>query len=237
MQNYTISENDIKNNYFHFTKIKNLKSIQEKGLVPKIGFHAQALEKTKKVFFVEGLDSLLILFDCWIHVCKVYPHILGAFNIFSKVMQYNWFPRYIINGYFKYVEYNKFHKFVAYRYFDMFLEKFILLNVDIQENIDFSYDDVDQIKSKNYKKEYLIKAGYSTLYTDLESNKMDKWNMHTYSNHGIDISKIKMCYVGESNKMKDILKFCLENTNLNIEKVCPELYAYLKSRKLFYVKK
>ena len=89
-------------NYFHFTKTKNLKSIEIKGLIPKIGFHAQALEVTKKVFFVDGLDNLLILFDCWINVCEKYPHIPGLFNIGSFLMQYKWFSKSFVNFYFKY---------------------------------------------------------------------------------------------------------------------------------------
>lgn len=75
MEKYQLTDNDMNKNYFHFTKKKNLNSIKERGLIPKIGFHAQALEETKKVFFVEGLDNLLILFDCWINVCEKYPHI------------------------------------------------------------------------------------------------------------------------------------------------------------------
>ena len=55
MIKYEISLKDIDFNYFHFTKKKNIISIEEKGLLPKKSFHAQSLEVTKKVFFVEGL--------------------------------------------------------------------------------------------------------------------------------------------------------------------------------------
>lgn len=53
MKKYLLTTKDMNENYFHFTKTKNLKSIEIKGLIPKIGFHAQALEVTKKVFFVD----------------------------------------------------------------------------------------------------------------------------------------------------------------------------------------
>ena len=39
------------------------------------------------------------------------------------------------------------------------------MHLDIKEEIDFSFDDVDQIKAKEYDKEYLIKAGYSLKYS------------------------------------------------------------------------
>ena len=95
-----------------------------------------------------------------------------------------------------------------------------------------SYENIDQIKNKHYRKEYLIKAGYSPLYSDLESVKMDKWNMHTFSNHGVDKDKIKTCYINNSSSMFDILMFTIKNTNINIKDTCPVLFGYLKSRKL-----
>ena len=232
MDKHLLNNNDMTTNYFHFTKAKNLKSISENGLIPKIGFHAQALEVTKKVFFVEGLDNLLILFDCWINVCEKYPHIPGLFNAGSFLMKYKWFPKAFVNFYFKYTEFNKIHKFVAYKYFDMFLKKYVLLNVDIMENIDFSFNDIDQIKTKNYPKEYLIKAGYSPLYSDLESNKMDKWNLHTFSYHGVSAEKLKICYIDNSYHMFDVLMFAIKNTTIDLKNICPVLYNYLVSRNL-----
>lgn len=231
MERYNLSEEDIKNNYFHFTRIKNLASIEEKGIIPKIGFHANALEDTKKVFFVEGLDNLLILFDCWINVCSKFPLIPGMFNLGAKVMQYDWFPECVINAYFSYTEKSKFHKLVAYKYFDRFLKRYTLLRLDLEENKDFRYDDVDQIKNKNYKREYLIRGGYSLKYSDLETNKMDKWNLHTLTDHGVDIDKIKLCHINDTIKMDDILKYALDNTTLDLEDVCPVLLEYLKIRK------
>lgn len=232
MIKYEISLKDIDFNYFHFTKKKNIISIEEKGLLPKKSFHAQSLEVTKKVFFVEGLDNLLILFDCWINICEKYPLIPGFFNIGTKIKGKNIFSKLFIKAYFKWIEFNKLHKFVSYKYFDRFLKKYVLLHLDIKEEIDFSFDDIDQIKVKEYDKEYLIKGGYSLKYSDLESTKMDKWNLHTFSNHGVDFSKLKICYVGESYVMGDILEYALKNTNLDILEICPTLWRYLKSRKI-----
>ena len=215
---------------FIFTKKSNLKSIQKSGLLPSISFHAKYLEETKKVFFVQGLNHLLILFDCWINVCSKYPLIPGMFHLGTKVMKYKWFPKIIINAYFKYINYNKIHKYIAYKYFDWFLKKYILLNLDLKEHIDFDFNDIDQIKAKNYPKEYLIKGGYSPVYSDLKSIKMDKWNLHTFSNHGIHSSKIKICHVKDSYQMTDILNYAINHTNLDIQNVCPVLYQYLKNR-------
>lgn len=231
MQNHKLNLRDINSNYFHFTKESNISSIKKNGLLPKISFHAQSLEDTKKVFFVEGLDNLLILFDCWINVCEKYPHIPGTFNLGTKIKGKNKFSKLIINLYFKWTEINKFHKFVAYKYFDYFLEKYILLKIDIKEEKDFSFNDIDQIKARGYDKEYLIKAGYSLKYSDLSSTKMDKWNLHTFTEHGVSLDKIKICCVDSSYKMLDILNYALDHTNLDIKEICPVLWKYLKSRK------
>lgn len=232
MGEYELSLKDINFNYFHFTKQSNLNSISAKGLIPKISFHAKSLEDTRKVFFVQGLDNLLILFDCWIHVCSKYPLIPGMFNLGTKIMRYSWFPKKIIDAYFKYTEYNKLHRFVAYEYFDYFLMEYVLLNLEIEENTDFSFEDIDQIKAKEYPKDFLIKGGYSPIYSDLETIKMDKWNLHTYSNHGVASDKLKLCFINKSFKMRDILNYAIHNTKLNIEAVCPVLYKYLKSRNI-----
>lgn len=232
MKQYQIGLEDMNTHFFHFTKQKNLGSIQNKGLIPKIGFHAQALEETKKVFFVEGLDNLLILFDCWIHVCSKYPFIPGLFNLGAKIRGKNLVSKLFVNIYFKWTNINKIHKFIAYKYFDRFLKRYALLNLDIKEGLDFSFEDIDQIKAKKYDREYLIKAGYSLEYSDLETTKMDKWNLHTFSNHGIASSKLKICYVDKSCSMFTILEYALKNTSLDIETICPVLFAYLKSRKL-----
>ncbi len=148
MDYYYIDKKDLISNYFHFTKESNINSIKKNGLLPKISFHAQCLEDTKKVFFVEGLDNLLILFDCWINVCGKYPLIPGVFNLGTKIKGKNKFSKSIINLYFKWCKINKFHKFVAYKYFDYFLKRYILLNIDIKEEKDFSFSDVDKLKQK-----------------------------------------------------------------------------------------
>lgn len=233
MNYYNIDKKDLTSAYFHFTRKSNMESICENGLLPKISHHAQSLEDTKKVFFVEGLDQLLILFDCWINVCEKYPHIPGAFHLGTKIKGKSRLSKLFIHVYFKWTQINKLHTFVAYKYFDRFLKRYILLNINIQEGVDFSFDDIDQIKAKGYDKDYLIKGGYSLKYSNLETTKMDKWNLHTFTNHGVNPDKISICCVDGSCKMLDILNYALKNTNLDIASVCPVLFKYLKSRKIY----
>lgn len=86
-EDYKITILDIEHNYFHFTSKNNLHSIKQNGLIPKIGKHAKFLEKTKKVFFVEGLDNLLILFDCWINCFYYIPKIPFVYSLGARFIR------------------------------------------------------------------------------------------------------------------------------------------------------
>lgn len=58
------------------------------------------MEKTKKVFFVEGLDNLLILFDCCINVFYYMPKVPFIYTLGSHFLRQKWFPQFIADGYF-----------------------------------------------------------------------------------------------------------------------------------------
>jgi len=233
MKKYKISLNDIDSNYFHFTRKENLSSIEEKGLLPKKGNHARYIEETEKVFFVQGLDNLLILFDCWINVYKkvpLLPELNITYGLGSKAMRSKYFPMFLVDFYFMIIKNSKRHKKYAYRIFDKLLDECVLLNLDIEENIDFSFSDIDQIKARGYRKKHLIELGYSEKYSDMNSNKMDNWNLHTLSNKGVNPSKLKLCSINNSTNIRAIFNYILENTELDLKDMCPVLYDYLNSK-------
>lgn len=229
MDSYYINKNDLISNYFHFTDKKNLESIQSNGLFPNIGNNAKYIEKTKKVFFVEGLDNLLILFDCWINAKYYIPVIPFIYKLGAFFLRHKWFPNVIGDSYFKILKVSKFHRRRAFKTLDKILEHGILLKLDLEENVDFRYDDKDEIKSRGYIKRHLEICGYSAKYSNLSSNIMDKWNMHTLTEHIIDNKKIKICYLeNNSSNLRDIFNYCLQKTKIDLKDTCPELYAYLK---------
>ena len=233
MNKYYLKDIDIKNNYFHFTEYSNLDSIKRDGLLPKKGKHAGVLEDSEKVFFVKGLDNLLILFDCWINVYKKKPLFKESsvlLRLGSNVMRSKFFPKFWVDIYFKVTKDSKIHRKVAYQVFDKVLEDCILFKLDITEGVDFNLDDIDEIKSRGYKKKHLITMGYSKEYSNVDDNTMDEWNLHTKSNVGVSNDKILLCYYKDSYKMKDIFVYALNNTSLKIDKVCPVLFDYIKDR-------
>lgn len=233
MEQYTISEKDLYNGFFHMTNEKNLDSIKKEGLIPHIGPHAKYIEKSKKVFFVEGLDNFLILFDCWINCYFYIPVIPIIYQLGAFFLRKKWFPMIIADGYFGTLKKSKLQRKRAFKIFDKFLSESVVLKLDLVENVDFSYQDADEIKARGYQKRHLELMGYSKKYSRLEDNSMDKWNLHAFSNHVISEDKIKMCYLESgSYKLKDIFNYCLENTQIDIANVCPVLWDYINSRKL-----
>ncbi len=67
----------------------------------------------------------------------------------------------------------------------------------------------------------MIKAGYSLKYSNLESKKMDKWNLHTFKGHSVSTDKIKLCYVDNSCKMLDVLNYAISNKKMDFKDICP----------------
>lgn len=227
MEEYKITFRDIQHNYFHFTSKRNLKSIKQNGLVPKIGNNSKFLEKSKKVFFVEGLDNLLILFDCWINCYYYIPKIRFIYGLGAWLLRQKWFPQIIPDVYFGILKKTRLHKKRAYKIFDKILNESVLLELDLKENIDFKSNDIDEIKSRNYQQKHLELMGYSKKYSSLENNYMDKWNMHCIPNHIVEIDKIKICFLNNSYSLKDIFNYAIKQTTLNLEDTCPVLYDYL----------
>lgn len=198
-------------------------------LLKSIFMRLPYIEKTKKVFFVEGLDNLLILFDCWINCLYYIPVIPFIYKLGAFFLRHKWFPNVIGDSYFKVLKVSKLHQKRAFKMIDKMLDNGVLLNLKLKDNIDFKYDDKDEIKCRGYIKRHLEICGYSEKYSDLNTNIMDKWNMHTFSNHIIDSKKIELCCLDNgSSNLKDIFKYCLENTKIDIKNICPELCAYLK---------
>lgn len=171
----------------------------------------------------------MILFDCWINALYYVPIIPFIYKMGAYFLRHKWFPNIIGDGYFKILKVSKLHQKRAFKKLDKILNNGILLNLSLDENIDFRYDDKDEIKSRGYIKRHLEVCGYSEKYSDLNSNIMDKWNMHTLTNHIVSNKKIRLCYLenGTSN-LRNIFNYCLQNTKIDLKNICPELCAYLK---------
>lgn len=175
---------------------------------------------------------MLILFDCWINVFYYKPKISFIYTLGALALRQKWFPQIIADSYFGFLKKTKIYQKRAYKIFDQLLEESVLLNLKLEENIDFKYDDIDEIKSRNYKKRHLELMGYKKEYSSLEKNDMDYWNLHCFINHEIEGGKIKLCYLKNNIDIKSIFLYAIDNTTIDLEKICPILYGYLQYKKI-----
>ena len=222
---------DIKNldtelTYFHYTDKKNLNSIYQKGLLPHIGKNSRNLELSEKVFFTIGFDNTLILMDAWIKWLTLRPKSNFVYMCGSFYMKHKIFPRFIVNIMFKKWINNDRKKLKACQKLDSILNNSVYLKLDLVKNVDFSFNDIDEVKNQGFSRKHLSYI-YSYGY-DINDSKLEPWNMHTLSNKIIEKGKISLIKNGDSILAKDIILFMVNHTNLNIKKELPFLYKYLK---------
>lgn len=222
---------DIKNinynkTFFHYTDKNNIQSIFEKGLLPKIGDNSKNIELNKKIFFTKGFDNTLFLMDAWIKWLMLRPknnfiYKCGAFYMTHKI-----FPRVVVDILFKNWIKSKRKINYACKKLDYILENSVFLKLDLIENIDFSYDDCDEVKNQKFSRNQL-----SYVYTygyDVNDKRIELWNMHTFKDKMVEKEKIKLISVGNSICAKDVVLFMADNSEFDIKEKCPFLYKYLE---------
>ena len=198
----TIVLNDsLKESFFHFTREENLINIQEVGLQARIGMNSNWLEKTSKIFFSKGFDGLLQNLDIWIkykfhrafNEVDGYDFYKGKPIEERKKLIDEWGNEFLSKEYLKDEE--KKEKVFEKIYEGIKIQKYLLL--DLEDGIDFKYDDIDEIKEYNLEEKnkgnptrYLYAKELYGNYSNIDSNKVDKWNMHTLANHSIPKEKI-----------------------------------------------
>jgi len=219
-----IAEIDLEHSFFHYTNKKNLTDIIKNGLEPRIGENSIYVEKTPKVFFVEGQRGILTIIDVWLKWLTAKgnnkKYIYGIETLYLRMpFCIKAIPNYVVKMNLE----NKKKRNKAYKKMRDILENSIFLVLELEENIDFSYDDIDEVKSTYY--ESFLKLLYPKE-SDLKDKKMEYWNMHTYSSKTIKANKTTVLKDGNKYKANQIL---IEIIEQNIEKVKKDyqfLYEY-----------
>ena len=105
------------------------------------------------------------------------------------------------------------------------LDNSCFLLLDLEEEVDFSYKDIDEVKAQKFDRK-LLKNVYAKQ-NKMSSKKMDYWNMHTFSNKKIEPSKIALLKLNNSYCCMDILLWMVQNTKINLKVLVPYLYDFL----------
>ncbi len=211
--------------FLHYTDKRNVKSIFSVGLLPKIGKNSKNIELNKKVFFTEGFDNTLFLMDSWIKWLVLRPKSNFIYKCGCFYMTHKIFPKIVVDLIFKnWIKSDKKVKYACEK-LDNILKNSVFLKLDLVENVDFSYSDIDEVKNQSFSRKQL---GYVYTYgSDVSDSKMELWNMHTLKDKIIEPEKIKLIEINNNNCAKDIVLYMVDNTDLSIEDKCPFLVKYL----------
>lgn len=219
-----ISEIDLKHSFFHYTNKNNLSKILENGLQPRIGENSLYVEKTPKVFFVEGEKGIITIMDVWLRWLtsksgtNKFIYWLGTFY-----MKTPFCIKYIPNIVVKRNLNNQKKRNKVYLKMKKILDNSIFLILNLEENIDFDYRDIDEVKNTYY--ESFLKLLYPSS-SNLKDKKMEYWNMHTYSNKAIECEKIRLLKDGAKCEASIILTKIIEKNIEYIKNNCEFLYEY-----------
>lgn len=232
-----IKDIDICYSFFHYTNKNNIESIAEKGLLPKIGDSATGIETTEKIFFVIGAKGVFSIFDSWIRwlIAKRLTDLPGEkadipfYRFCTFIMRLpliHHFIAIIVNIVVWFEFKFKPFKIKSFKIMKKILDDSCFLLLDLENEKDFSYKDIDEVKAQKFNRK-LLKMVYAKQHK-MSSKKMDYWNMHTFSNITISANKITLIKLNNSYKCLDILLWMIENNNIDIKILAPFLYEFLQ---------
>lgn len=236
-----IQEIDIQFSFFHYTNKNNIESIDKNGLLPKIGDSATGIEISEKIFFAIGPKGVFSIFDSWIKwlIAKRLTDLPGQkadipfYRFCTFIMRLpliHYLVAFVVNLVVWFEFKFKPFKIKSFKIMKDILDNSCFLILDLKEEVDFSYKDIDEVKAQRFNRKLL-----KTLYAKqnkMSSKKMDYWNMHTFSNASIDPNKISLLKLNNSYCCTDILIWMIKNTKLDLKVLSPYLYEFLNYYKL-----
>lgn len=228
---------EIRFSFFHYTNKNNIESIAKDGLLPKIGESATGIEITEKIFFAIGPKGVYSIFDSWIRwlIAKRLTDLPGEkadlpFYCFCTFMMRLPLIHYLVEIIVNIVVWFEFKfkkfKIKSFKIMKEILDNSCFLLLDLEEGKDFSYKDIDEVKSQKFNRK-LLKTVYAKQ-NKMSSKKMDYWNMHTFSNVIIPPNKITLLKLNNSYKCIDILLWMIKNTKTDLKTLSPFLYEFLQ---------
>lgn len=236
-----IQKIDLQFSFFHYTDKNNIESIDQNGLLPKIGDSATGIEISEKIFFAIGSKGVFSIFDSWIRwlIAKRLTDLPGEkadlpFYRFCTFVMRLPLIRYLVAIIVNFVVWLEFRfkpfKIKSFKIMKEILDNSCFLVLDLEEEIDFSYKDIDEVKAQKFNRK-LLKTVYAKQ-NKMNSKKMDYWNMHTFSNVRISPDKISLLKLNNSYSCLDILLWMIKNTKTDLKVLSPYLYEFLCYYKL-----
>lgn len=211
--------------YLHYTNKNNLNDIMKNGLQPRKGINAKVIEKSKKTFFSMGYKGALVIMDSWIKWLIAKPKCNLIYWIGAYLLKVKYFPKIIHKTIIS--SNKKSNKKVNWSYEKLksILDNSVYLVLDLEENVDFSFSDIDEVKAYSHYPISYIQSLYA-YDSNVSDSKMEYWNMHTFSNKIISPSKISLLKYKTSYKASEIIKYLIEHNIEFVKNSCTTLYNY-----------
>ncbi len=215
---------DLERSFFHYTNIDNLESIFKNGLEPRIGVNSLYIEKTSKIFFVKGEKGIINIMDVWLKwltaKCDVNKFIYWLGTTYMRLpFCIKSLPNVVVKKNLN----NEKKRHKIYNNMKNILDNSVFLILNLEENVDFDYNDIDEVKERYY--DSFLKMLY-TKNSNLQDKRMEYWNMHTISNKYIEKEKIQILCNNSDYKASVILKYLIENNMKYVEINCDFLMEY-----------
>ena len=220
-----LTDEELQKLIFHYSLKKDKTSIDKNGLKSVIGRNSKGIDKLKAIYFSYGLEAVLETWDVWLkwRADRLYnpywqeenKELLEAMEngtATEQEMQEYWYKCQLWNEEFTSGKYKddkeKMDFLFEFQIDEMLASNYYLL--DLKEGENFSFDEIDVKKAKtltqdkngiSYKK---FKEMYGE-YSDIESDKVDKWNMNTFLGQPIIITPDRIKKLTLPNGKNDVL--------------------------------
>lgn len=184
---------------YHFTIKNNIETIEQEGLLPKIGENSINIENTQKVFFSKGELGIIKVTEVWLR--WLMNRIFGVndrLDLYKNLSEEenkerisSWTKEYLSKEFLN----DNAKKEKLFEYFYDYLQNRTYLNLDIKEGLEYDPKSNDENKINLTNNTDPVRTLFAKVtygeFSDFSTTIMDDWNMHTYSGVGIDRTKIK----------------------------------------------
>lgn len=226
IKNEDITSINLDTVFLHYTNISNLNGIMEKGLEPKIGKNSKLVEKSEKVFFSMGDKGALVIMDVWLKLLIAKPINTYIYWFGAWLLRFKYFPKVFHKTIIKNNQNSMKKKQWAFRKLKTILDNSVYLILDLKENEDFSFNDIDEAKQLFRASSKYVDSIYA-CDSDFNDPKIEYWNMHTFSNKVIDKNKISLLKINDQFSSNEIIKYLANKNKAYVENNCKLLNEYL----------
>ena len=237
-----LSYNQMDQLFFHYSWKKYLESYDKEGMKPVIGENSKGIDPEASIFFSKGVEGVLELWDVWLKWIlnrQNNPQFNGTtqeeIESTNKRFKTGQITEEERKKWHYWIDYFKNKKYLEnplmlkrlydYQYNEMINSDYFIL--DLKENEDFIYSQVDIKKQEAIEKAKKTKYGINPLtatqygaYSDFSSPIVDKWNMQTIPGKNITIepSRIRRLNVNGKTDVFSIMKYMYDKYKMEIPK-------------------